>query len=81
MEDIRIEHVESSVKKIEEENVGEFWFNINFPVNRFKEISQTRYTFKQPNNNHKHIVLQSKYGYTVVDINMTLNVSKNIPGL
>ena len=60
MEDIRIEHVESSVKKIEEENVGEFWFNINFPVNRFKEIRQTRYTFKQPNNNHKHIVLQSK---------------------
>ena len=43
MEDVRIALVESSVKKIEDGNVGEFWFSIRFPLNRFKEIRQTRY--------------------------------------
>ena len=40
MENVRIEYLESTMKGVQD--VGEFWFSITFPLNRFKDIKQTR---------------------------------------
>ena len=42
MEDARIEYLEDTMDKKEAKSSGEFWFIIKFPVNKFKEIEQTR---------------------------------------
>ena len=42
MEGIHIKNLESNMKKIENESVGEFWFSIGFLDHRFKDIRQTR---------------------------------------
>ena len=42
MGDVRIKHLESNMEKTEGEHVGEFWFSILFPFNKFEEIEQAR---------------------------------------
>ena len=77
MEDIRITLQEQDLNKVEDENVGEFWFCIDFPYNRFKEIRQTRYTSKFLKNNKSIFSNSNKRGIYF----WILKVSKYIIGL
>ena len=43
LHNVRIEYVENLIETINGENVGDFWFSIEYPSNSFKEIINTRY--------------------------------------
>ena len=46
MKSIHVEHVESSMKAPIEENVGMFWFSLQYKQPEFKEIEQKRYCIR-----------------------------------